>query len=384
MDAKANSIDAAKKFEFVVNYVWPFLRWFFLKKLTKRCVQCAASSKMVQLDHDQICSLCRGHDSQNVKKISNQIDSQQTDQLNHLLRDYQQKGPLKYDALVLFSGGKDSTYFIKRIQNEFPKLRMLALTVDNGFMSPIAKENIETLIEKLNIDHLFYRPKSDFHKTLFRYGLTHLNEGGGYGTVDFSDGEFMLDTARKTAAENKIPIILCGYSKYQVQNGLNIFNFESPRELELTTRQKVAGMNLTDIFQDSNDLSKWWNPSTFKSDDIARLIFPLYAWDLEEEEIKSKVNQWGLLPNSHLSPIVTNHQLIPVLGVVDVHRFGFSSFEYEFCRMIREGKADRQTWHYTFEFLEYVSITGLFVKQSTEQSLKILGLTTEDVGVKFR
>ncbi len=51
--------------------------------------------------------------------------------------------------------------------------------------------------------------------------------------------------------------------------------------------------------------------------------------------------------------------------------------------MIREGKAEREPWQHTFEFLEYTSKTGLFVKPLVLDLLKELDLTTQDVGVKF-
>ena len=51
--------------------------------------------------------------------------------------------------------------------------------------------------------------------------------------------------------------------------------------------------------------------------------------------------------------------------------------------MIREGKADRETWQPVFELLEHSSNTGLFVKDVILESLSQLGLRTEDVGIRF-
>ncbi|MBK7962827.1 MAG: hypothetical protein IPK04_17540 [Bdellovibrionales bacterium] len=200
--------------------------------------------------------------------------------------------------------------------------------------------------------------------------------------MDFSDGEFMLDTARRIAAEKQIPLILCGYSKYQVQNGLNLKSFESPPSRERTDRLSTAGLALGDIFS-PEEVDMWWHGTRWPETQVARLLFPLYAWNLEEIEIKQKVASWNLLNKKNHSPIVTNHQLIPLLGVVDVHKLGFSSFEIEFCRMIREGKARRCDWQPVFELLEYTSKTGLFVKPTVMQSLSDLDLKLEDVGIKF-
>ena len=374
---KSKAIRAARAFEFYVRRVWPLHRRFVANRLARRCVRCAASEKMVALDPESVCALCRA-----PAPATAEADPRALEQLADILNRAQGAGPGQYDALLLYSGGKDSSYLARRMQNEYPRLRMLAVTTDNGFMSPVAKENIEFLVPKLGMDHLFVRPRKEFYRKLFAYALTHLNEEGGYGTADFSDGEFTLDTARNLAAEKSIPLVLCGYSRYQVQNGLKLNGFEYPREAMLADRAETAGMALQDIF-DKDETALWWQGSRWPEERIPRLLFPLYAWHLEESEILENVRQWGLVaPKSH-SPIVTNHQLIPLIGVVDVHRFGYSSFEKEFCRMIREGKADANHWRHVFEFLEYASKTGMFVRESTLDSLEQLGLTPRDVGVEF-
>jgi hypothetical protein len=378
MTSTAEIIKTAKQFEFYVKNIWPMHRVFVKGKFAKRCRNCAASEKMINLEASGVCEKCT-----NFKMPVSGNNTSHSKELNQILSEHQGKGKNKYDALVLYSGGKDSTYLIRRMQMEFPNLRILAFTLDNGFMSPVAQQNINDMLPRLNVDHLFIKPHDTFYKKLFRYAITHLNSDGGYGTVDFSDGEFLLDTARNLAAEKKIPLILCGYSKYQVQNGLKLNHFESPREKELTDRTETAGLKIKDIFQDQNDLELWWQASKVDKNDIARLIFPLYAWDLKEEEIKDKVKEWGLMNAKNHSPIVTNHQLVALLGVVDVHKIGYSSFENEFCRMIREGKALRSEWQPIFEFLEYTSRSGMFVKPIVLQSLKWLDLTLQDVGVKF-
>jgi hypothetical protein len=378
--SKEDIIKSAKGFEFYVSNVWPIHRKLVGSKLAKRCVKCAASEHMIALDSDQICKACK-----NIKASQNDTDfdtSEDLEAFNTILDEAQCTGSGQYDALIPYSGGKDSSYLIRRIQKEFPQLRILAFSMDNGFMSPIAKENIDNLLPKLNVDHLFVRPAKDFYSKLFSYGITHLNEEGGYGTVDFSDGEFILDTARNIAAEKKIPLILCGYSKYQVINGLKFKSFEYPRELEANDRTHVAGMPLCE-FHDKNEIKLWWHPSQYNENERPRLLFPLYCWDLEEEDIIQAVQEMGLMQEKAVSPIVTNHLFIPVLGVVDVHKFGYTSYEYEFCRMIRDGKADLVHWRNTFEFLEYTSQSGLFVEKICVDMLARINLTLKDVGIKF-
>lgn len=381
-------IKIAKIFDFYVSHFWPIHRILVKSKISQRCKNCASSEKMIPISETGICTKCLEYLHTQSTSTENQSDL--TQEFNTLFLKYKDQkskdksSTQKYDVLILFSGGKDSAYMTKRLLTEHPTLNILCLTLDNSFMSPVAKKNISYIIEKLNVDHITIKIKKSFYKKLFSHTLKNLNASGSYGTVDFSDGEFLLDTARQFAAIYNIPFIFCGYSKYQVENGLNIFHFESPKERELKKRTEVAGIPLNKIFVDSSDLNLWWQGSEIHSSDrIARMLYPLYAWNLSEEFIKDQVTKWGLIPNKEQSPIVTNHRMIPLLGVVDVHKFGYSSFEIEFCRMIREGKANKHHWQMVFEFLEYTSLTGIFIKESIEELVNELGLTLDELGIQF-
>ena len=59
----------------------------------------------------------------------------------------------KYDVIMLLSGGKDSTYAAYRLAELTPKV--LALTLNNGFLSDEAMQNIESVTEHLGWDHQF-------------------------------------------------------------------------------------------------------------------------------------------------------------------------------------------------------------------------------------
>ena len=380
MPDAAAIVRSARAFEFYAQKVWPWHRRLVRGKLVPRCARCALSSKREPLDSQGLCGPCRATPPGAATAAPARAD--RSPELHALLAAHQGRGTGAYDALLLYSGGKDSNYMLKRIRDEHPGLRLLALSVDNTFMSPIARENIDRMIARVDVDHLMVRHSRAFMARLFGHCLTHLNADGGYGTVDFSDGELILDTARRVAAEQAIPLILCGYSRYQVENGLKLSSFESPRERELHDRSETAGIALTDIVQ-GDGLRHWWRASDFAPERVARMVFPMYAWDLEEDAVRAQVRAWGLMREGYDSPIVTNHALIPLIGVVDVHQLGYSSFEIEFCRMIRDGKADLAHWRNVFELLEYTSRTGMFVRPPVQQGLQMLGLSLADVGVRF-
>jgi hypothetical protein len=370
----------AKSFVFYARNLWPLHRMLVGSRLSRRCSRCVISEAWTPLTEAGICRECAGAPD-DVGSSHRAADERQ--QLEAILRAYQGRGVGRWDAVVLFSGGKDSIYMLHRLLEGFPGLRLLALTVDNGFMSPVAMEAVHEVITKLDVDHIVFRHRSTTVKTLFRYTITHLNEKGCAGTVDFSDGELLIDTARNLAARMEIPLVLCGYSRYQAQGGLGLDSFESPPEQERTTRTHVSGIPLEEIYG-GGDLSMWWHGAEWSPSRVPRLLFPLFAWDLEESFIREQVIRMGFLDESRVDPLVTNHTLIPLLGVVDVWNVGCSTYEPEFAQMIREGRADKGHWRNIFEMIEYSARTGRFVGRAVAEGLAQLDLKPVDVGLPER
>ena len=365
----------AKSFELCVRWLWPIARVALGGSVAKRCRNCAASEAFVKIGPDGLCEPCKSY--MPTPRLQNSFAL--LDAFDNTIDDAVGDASGAYDALALFSGGKDSCYMIARMREDHPNLRILALSVDNTFMSPAALENIDVMLGSLDVDHIAIRSRRRFVKSLFSMAMRNLNQDGCYGTVDFSDGEFILDSARRIAHANGIPLILCGYSRYQIQNGLKFDSFESPREREAAPRAEVAGIPLKEIFKDPRDLKLWWGGA----EKPPRMLFPLYAWDMPEDVIRAKVSKLGLIRKGYDSPLVTNHSLMPLFSVVDLQRSGYFSFEPEFSRMIREGKARRGDWLGAFELLEYCAKTGLFIKRAVEDGLAELGLTQDDLSIKL-
>ncbi|NWG76396.1 MAG: hypothetical protein HXY24_17640, partial [Rubrivivax sp.] len=78
----------------------------------------------------------------------------------------QVRGQGEYDCLLAYSGGKDSTYTLALLRDEYG-LRVLAVTFDNGFVSPGAFANIRRVVEALDVDHLFIKPHFGLLRKLF-------------------------------------------------------------------------------------------------------------------------------------------------------------------------------------------------------------------------
>ena len=184
----ATIVRSARAFEFYAQKVWPLHRLLVRSRLVPRCGRCALSSRREPLDAAGLCGPCRAAPAAAMPAPAR---PDWPAALHTLLAAHQGMGRGTHDALLLFSGGKDSVYMLRRIRDAHPGLRILALSIDNTFMSPIAQDNIQRLVARLDVDHLMLRHSRAFMAQVFRHCLTHLNADGGYGTVDFSAGELV-------------------------------------------------------------------------------------------------------------------------------------------------------------------------------------------------
>lgn len=379
MTEKHQIIREVRRFEFYIKYLWPLHRRLVQNHLTPRCRRCILPESYSPLKNG-LCVHCREHNE--PESGPSPLEKEQMQQtLDECLHAVSERRDCRYHALVLFSGGKDSSYLLHRLIHSYPGIRMLALTVDNTFMSPVAMENVYEIIRRLGVEHMVMRPKAATMEKMFRHAITHLNERGCAGTVDQFDGDFFSDLARNLAATMNIPYIICGLSRVQVETILEMNSFMTSFDFESQAREQVAGIHLRDIF-DPTEMQYWWNGPAWPDNQRPRMIFPFYIWNPSEAFVKSEVLRLGLMPRGDESPLVTNHRLIPLMGIVDMIQFGYCTFEPEFARMVRAGKADRKHWLHSFEALEYSAKTGKFLGAAVDEALERLSLSREDVGLK--
>lgn len=365
-------------FEFYAKYLWPIHRIFVKHKLNKRCVNCSLSSKAEPLNNEGICSLCLDSNVDTTYSISDEREKELRRELDEVLHRYEQTGHT-YDALVLVSGGKDSTLLVHKLLTEYPKLRILTMLVDNGFINSVALANVDTMVKVLNVAHLRVRPDPGVYRYAFAHALTHVGNRGCAQTVDKVDGEIFLDITRNYAAKLKIPLIIPGFSLEQVDRYLHWDSFQNP-EHDHTPRHEVGFFTPEELVK-PQDMDVWWNPDKYSEEDIPHLVCPFYVWRMHESEVTKAVEELGVVKKSNLSPLVTNHKLVPVCALVDMASLGYLSWEIEFSRMVREGKADRKLWRNIFELIEYSQKTGRFISTSVDEALQQLDLTRKEVGI---
>lgn len=167
------------------------------------CSKCGLPSNYPNTDFDAngVCHLCTAFES--YKEKANRY-FKNDEQLVRLLTSKRGRNP-NYDCISLLSGGKDSTYVLARLINM--GLKVLAFTMDNGYISDQAKANVERIVERLGVDHIYGETphmNEIFVDSLQRH---HNVCNGCFKTI------YTLST--QIALEKQIPFIVTGLSRGQ-------------------------------------------------------------------------------------------------------------------------------------------------------------------------
>ncbi|MFC1830809.1 amino acid adenylation domain-containing protein [Thermodesulfobacteriota bacterium] len=114
-----------------------------------RCRACGLPSNVpkADLDDKEICAPCRNFDKQ--RHLAEQYFKSE-DELRLILGQAQQKKKGRYDCLMQYSGGKDSTYALYKLVEM--GMRPLVFSFDNGFIPESAKDNVRRIVEDLGLD----------------------------------------------------------------------------------------------------------------------------------------------------------------------------------------------------------------------------------------
>ncbi|MBN3035457.1 MAG: hypothetical protein JW861_07700 [Bacteroidales bacterium] len=240
-----------------------------------RCKRCLLPSTLsgITFDENGICNHCRKYE--NDFREWDQIKERKREEFGNILSGAKKlKRP--YDCLVPLSGGKDSTYALYLCTKVY-KMKTLAVSLDNGFLSGIAKQNIRNALESCNADHMFYTINRENSSRLFKVFTLK--------TGDFCSGcmraiNYAIELATKSF---RIPLVIKG----------------SGRRVQYVSQIKeVTSLNTASYF--ANVIK-----GTAAEDDFKH--FARYRFSLEFQKIAGGVNDIFGLPRTRLMRFIPQH-----------------------------------------------------------------------------
>ena len=309
-------------------------------RLVKRCNKCILSENFprIRFDEQGVCNFCNNELLYTTE--NSEIESSKAEILK-LFND--KKGKSQYDAIVCYSGGKDSTYTLKLAVEKY-KLNVLSFTLDNGFISPVAFKNIEKVVSKLGVDQITYRPSYKFMKGLYRVSsieniynpktLTRISANCN------SCISIVNTTALKMSLEKEVPFILAGFTLGQIPSNTIYYQnnyefFEESRKPILDKLKFHLGNDVSKYFEISDSLVK-------KSPDYPYNINLLCLEDITENEIVEKILPLGWVKPGDVDGCSTNCRLNSFNNYVHFYKFGYSPYELELSHLIRKNLLTRE------------------------------------------
>jgi tRNA(Ile)-lysidine synthase TilS/MesJ len=306
------------------------------------CTRCILPETFpgIKFDAAGVCNHCRQEEAALVKRDVKTAEYRR--RLDDLVSDTRGRAPT-YDAIIAYSGGKDSSYTLKLLRQHYD-LRVLAFIFDNHFVSPTAVDNIRAVTDNLKVDHVSFRPPWPVMKSLF--GLTAHEDIFAPATLLRASAMctacigIVKSLVLKAALEMSIPLVAFGWSPGQapIQSAIMRTNASLIRQNQKALRvgfpvhlvAQIASYLIPDTYYDSH------------KDKFPYNIHPLAFFDYNEDKIIAELESIGWRAPTNTDTNSTNCLLNAFANQCHLERHGFHPYVWEIANMVRQGVVSRE------------------------------------------
>lgn len=304
----------------------------------KRCTRCILPETFpgIQFDAEGVCQYCRHTPSPEVRAAQRQALRTQFEALVQQVRE--RPG---YHCLVAWSGGKDSTYTVWLLKQQYG-LNVLAFTFDNGFVSPAAWSNLRTVSETLGVDHLIVKPRFDLLRAIF----VRSSEPGMYPPRALERASGICNSCMglakgvglRLALEREIPLLIYGWSPGQVPLNSALFRLNKALlrtmvQAAVVPLEKAAGPWVRQYFPDAALMER--------VQEYPYNTSPLAFVDYDEARILNIIQPLGWRRPEDTDPNSTNCLLNSYANTVHLRQLGYHPYEMELSGLVRGGVLTR-------------------------------------------
>jgi len=315
--------------EFIRDPITGFLS---IRYNAARCTRCILSSAFpaIEFNTEGVCNYCCSTAGHSLRAAEHQ---------DILAQVRQQIGACdgrSHDCVVLYSGGKDSSYSLYHITRVLG-LQPLALTVDNGFVSEATRLNMKRMTAALRVDHLVVRPAPVMMRAIYYHAVRDTEFDRTkvmYATAACGSCiSVVLATGAHEANIRRIPIMMGGWSPGQLtQNPL----------LPGAFLEKISSGHLSRIHLSSPYARAQLDACIGGVSASPDLYNPLYALEYSEEQILQELAQFGWERPVDTDSCSSNCVLNGLLIVDHVRKYGFHPYEYELAFHVRNNLCSRK------------------------------------------
>jgi len=304
----------------------------------KICSRCALPETFpgIRFDEEGVCNFCLEY-KETAGGLAKKAEYQH--KFEALIKENRGRGT--YDALMCYSGGKDSTHTLAILKEKYG-LGVLAVTVDNGFISEQATKNIRTVVENLAVDHIFFKPRFDVLARIFRHCASHdiysrksLERASSICTSCMAIVKY---STLRLALEKDIPMIVYGWSPGQSPVTSSIIK-NNPRIVKMMQKSlygpmyRIIGAEISPYFLEDKHFTSAYR--------FPYYVHPLAFLGYDEKAVYNNISRFGWTPPGDTDVNSTNCLLNSFANMVHKGRLGFHAYAYELSNLIRGGYLDR-------------------------------------------
>jgi len=332
----------------------------------------------IELNSKGICNYCEDP----AYKTTNWWKTQITDEMKKSgLRDWNsvielmrsRQGETKYDCIVGYSGGKDSTALLYSVVHDYG-FNPLAITIDSGFIPDTAFENMKDTLKKISVDHIVIDGAKETFRRLYQWIFTNQNSNDLTLTRNLCDncGDLVHSLIVREAVKRKIDIILFGYSPDEIRR----YFYEIPQH-EIEHDWKPNFIN-RELFTEE-DRKHYFTPKYFENCTVPRIILPYHVIDYNEEDIIQLIESKNLVKKGNSNTLKTSCHVIAAALFYDLNRFGSLPYALQFAELIRQDPSIRKKWLITLKRLTPMIREGKFNESGVNFTLEKIGLSKEEL-----
>lgn len=207
----------------------------------------------------------------------------------------------KYDVAVMYTGGKDSSYLIYLLKEVY-KLRLIAVTVDNGYEFPNNIAKMKKYLDNVGVSLVTIKPEKEFFKTLYRELIVnpqHLSNGRRNHICHICNNLIWMNVC-KYASDNEIPFIASGLALEQLNSGrvysLTIneqTNGISEKSTKVVNKLTMDYLSTNSAFAADNEYKNLFNYYKDKNKYKVETIYPYIYHNVGIEELKKTIIEYG-------------------------------------------------------------------------------------------
>jgi len=338
----------------------------------------------ISLNSNSLCNFCDDptYKTPNFGKVI--IDKEHRkvclEDWNQIVKEMQRnKGKQKYDCVLGYSGGKDSTALLDTFINEYD-LNPFLVTLDTGFMTDVAKQNIKDTLTKMNLfeNHIFIEDAIPTFSKLYKYFFFNHKSNEKALTIDICHTctDLIHTLVIKEAIKRNLKYVIIGFSPDQI----NRYFYET--SLEDTIKDGTPHPELQKQL-DENDVKRYLTEAEINSGKIPRVLYPYHVIEYDENEIINRVETKGLIQMGKADPVLTNCHVVKAALMYDLYRYGGLTYMLQYAELVRQQpneearKKSRKDWLRTANQVAKSIFNGTFNAEGMNAFFTNIGMTRE-------